>query len=348
MVKDADSGPPYEITSEILHSIEEIGESIGSLNVTESAGIVPHLRRNNRVKTIQASLEIEGNTLKLDQITEMLTGKRILGKPREIKEVQNAFIAYEEMAHWTPHARKDLLAAHRLLMTGLVDDAGHFRSGNIGIQRGTDVIHIAPPSHRVPTLVKALLNWLKTTPEHPLVVSCVFHYEFEFIHPFQDGNGRMGRLWQSVILTHWKDLFSMLPVEGIIRDRQSTYYEALRRSDQAANSTVFVEFMLDSILASLKELKLESDPVSDLVSDPVKRLLVTLRNGPMGRSDLMERLHLSHRPSFRKNYLRPALDAGFIVMTRPDTPNAHNQKYLITETGKRLRRRLKREGHLES
>ncbi len=342
MGKPNEYTPPYTITSTILHAIEEIGEALGRIQSLESSPVAPQLRRDNRIKTIQASLEIEGNTLNLDQVTAVVAGKRVLGHPREVQEVQNALDAYDNMAHWSPYQRKDLLAAHRLLMAGLVDRAGRFRTGNIGIQRSNDVLHIAPPAEQVPSLIQQLLNWLKATPEHPLVASCVFHYEFEFIHPFQDGNGRMGRLWQTVILTHWKSLFSMLPVESIIRDRQKDYYAALRGADQAGQATVFIEFMLDAIGCSLQELARTGDQVSDQVSDQVKKLLSVLKNTPLSTRDLMDQLDLAHRPSFRKNYLRPALDAGLLVMTHPESPNAHNQQYRLTEKGKQVKQRLKR------
>ncbi|MFZ3114611.1 MAG: Fic family protein [Syntrophales bacterium] len=251
--------PPYRITPAILHSIEQIGEALGKLRVGSDSAVVPVLRRGNRIRTVQASLAIEGNTLSLEQVTAVLAGKKVLAQPREIQEVRNAFAAYEKLPGWVAHSRMDLLAAHGLVMAGLADEAGRFRSGGVGIQRGGKVIHVAPPSERVPALMDDLLAWLEETDEHPLVVSCVFHYELEFIHPFDDGNGRMGRLWQTLILSRWRPIFALLPVESIIRDRQQDYYAALVRADQSADATDFIDFMLAAILQAIKESVLASD-----------------------------------------------------------------------------------------
>ena len=325
--------PPYRITPGILHSIEQIGEALGNLRAHSDSAILPILRRGNRIKTIQASLAIEGNTLSLEQVTAVIAGKRVLAPPREIQEVRNAFAAYEELPNWSTYSRKDLLAAHGIMMAGLVDENGCFRSGKVGIQQGEKIVHIAPPAKRVPALMDDLLAWLEKTDEHPLVASCVFHYEFEFIHPFQDGNGRMGRLWQTLILSHWKPIFALLPVETIIRDRQQDYYAALGQSDQTADATAFIEFMLGAILRAIEEATNQTDQVSDQVSDQVIRLLRALRKSPRSAFDLMKELGLAHRPTFRKNYLGPALAAGLIEMTQPDTARAPNQKYRLTARG---------------
>ena len=324
--------PPYTITSAILAGVEQIGEALGRLDTARRGQVIPRLRRQNRIKTIQASLQIEGNTLSLDQVTAVLDGKRVLGQPREIQEVRNAFKAYETMATLQPESREDLLAAHRLLMEGLVDRAGRFRTSAVGIFQGGEVAHVAPPAKRVGGLMDDLLGWLKATDEHPLIASCVFHYELEFIHPFEDGNGRMGRFWQTLILSHWREFFSMLPIESVVRDRQKQYYQALGHSDQQGDATSFVVFMLDAIRRAIAELDESTDQVSDQVTDQVARLLGALQNGPSrakSAAELMAELGLSHRPTFRQNYLRPALDAGLIEMTHPDAPNAKNQKYKL-------------------
>ena len=328
--------PIYYISPGILHSIEQIGEALGKLRAGSDSAIVPLLRRGNRIKTVQASLAIEGNTLSLEQVTAILDGKRVLGLPREIQEVRNAFAAYEKLPGWTVHSHADLLAAHGLLMAGLVDETGRFRSGGVGIHRGREVVHVAPPADRVPALIDDLLAWLKNTAEHPLVASCVFHYEFEFIHPFEDGNGRLGRLWQTLILSGWRPIFALLPVESIIHDRQQDYYAALSRADHAADGTAFIEFMLNAILQAIEESALGSDQVSDHQSDQVIRLLRVLRKSQRSASDIMTELGLSHRPTFRKNYLHPALAAGLIEMIHPDNPRARNQKYRLTARGVQL------------
>jgi Fic family protein len=328
--------PTYHITPVILRYVEQIGEALGNLRAHFESATAPVLRRGNRIKTIQASLEIEGNTLNLEQVTAVLAGKRVLGQPREIQEVRNAFAAYEELVNWSPRSRSDLLAAHGLLMAGLTDEVGRFRSGNVGIHRGREVVHVAPPAARVPVLIADLLAWLEKTDEHPLVASCVFHYAFEFIHPFQDGNGRLGRLWQTLILSQWRPVFAMLPIESIIRDHQKDYYAALAESDQDGNGTAFIEFMLNAILQTIEESTLESDQVSDHQSDQVMRLLRTLGRSQRSASDLMTELGLSHRPTFRKNYLHPATAARLIEMIHPGTPRARNQKYRLTERGEQL------------
>jgi Fic family protein len=328
--------PQYRITPAILHCVEQIGEALGNFCARYDSAVTPVLRRGNRIKTIQASLEIEGNTLNLEQVTAVLAGKRVLGQPREIQEVRNAFAAYEELANWSAYSRSDLLAAHSLLMAGLADEVGRFRSGNVGIHRGREVVHVAPPGDRVSALIGDLLTWLERTDEHPLVASCVFHYVFEFIHPFQDGNGRLGRLWQTLILSQWRPVFAMLPVESIIRDHQQEYYTALGESDQAGDATPFVEFMLNAILQAVQESDLGSDQVSVHQSDQVMRLVRALGRGQRSASDLMAELGLSHRPTFRKNYLHPALAAELVEMVHPATPRSRSQKYRLTERGKGL------------
>lgn len=213
-------------------------------------------------------------------------------------------------------------------MAGLVDRPGRFRSKGVGIAQGKRIVHLAPPAERVPGLMSDLLAWLKRTEAHPLIASCVFHYELEFIHPFADGNGRMGRLWQTLILSGWKPLLAYVPVETVIRDRQAEYYAALAASDKAGQSASFVEFMLSALLQALNEAA-ATDQVGDQVSDQVKALLKCLIKQPLTALAIMKKLGLSHRPTFRKNYLQPALDAGLIERTLPDKPNSSLQKYRL-------------------
>lgn len=330
--------PPYSLTPTILRLVAEISEVIGRYTALADSQLTPRLRRQNRIRTIQASLAIENNTLTLEQVTAVLDGKRVLGHPREIQEVRNAFAAYEAMEGWEPTSRDDLLAAHGLLMAGLVDDAGRFRSGGIGIFQGKLLVHLAPSVNRVPQLMDDLLGWLKATEEHPLVASCVFHYELEFIHPFADGNGRMGRLWQSLILRQWKPLLAYLPVETVIHALQDDYYRVLAEADKHAESTPFIEFILQTLLDAIKE-SVPTDQVSDQVSDQVACLLKALAAGELGSSNLMTALNLSHRPTFRKNYLDPALDGGWIERTQPDSPRSPTQRYRLTDKGQRWLKR---------
>ena len=326
--------PPFTITPAILSLVEQIGECIGLLKADNDVVTVPELRRGNRLKTIQASLAIEGNTLDLEQVTALISGKRILGQPREIQEVKNAFAAYEELPNYSLYSIDDMLSAHKLLMTTLVDEAGKFRSGSVEIQRGKEMVHVAPPANRIPALMNDLFKWLRATDAHPLIASSIFHYEFEFIHPFQDGNGRVGRLWQTLILSKWKPLFALLPVESVVRDRQQEYYAALSSSDKSANGTLFTEFMLKAILQALQELELTTEQVSEQVTEQVARLLKSMDNQAYSGRELMETLALNHRPTFLYSYLQPALKAGLIEMTVPDKPRAKNQKYRITTKGK--------------
>lgn len=326
--------PPHTITPTIVNLVAEIGEVIGRYTALAEQNLTPRLRRENRIRTIQASLAIENNTLTVEQVTAVIEGKRVLGYPREIHEVRNAFAAYEAMERWEPGSRDDLLSAHALLMAGLADEVGMFRSGGVGIFRGEQLVHMAPPADRVPYLISDLLGWLKHTDAHPLVASCIFHYELEFIHPFADGNGRMGRLWQTLILRHWKPLLAYLPVETVIRERQDDYYHALAAADERAEATPFVEFMLTALLNALQQA-VTTEQVSDHVSDQVNRTLKALAAGELGGAELMRMLGLSHRPTFRKNYLYPALDGGWIERTQPGSPRSPTQRYRLTGKGQR-------------
>lgn len=245
--------PPFSITSKAINLISEISEKIGIITALSDNPLHLELRKKNRIKTIHSSLAIENNSLSIEQITAIIEEKRVLGAPNEIQEVKNAIQAYELLLELNPYEEKDLLKAHRLMMTDLVNRNGKYRKDGVGIFDGKDVVHLAPPADKVPFLMADLFEWLKDSDVHPLIKSCVFHYEFEFIHPFQDGNGRMGRLWQTVILKEWKSIFAWLSVETIIKERQSEYYAALNSSDSTADSTAFIEFMLTAILDEINK-----------------------------------------------------------------------------------------------
>lgn len=318
------------MTDKMTFLIAEISEQVGRITVLQEGTISPHLRRENRIRTIHSSLAIEHNSLSLEQVTAILDGKRVLGNPNEIKEVQNAYEAYELMLRLDPSSVDDLLKAHKLMMNGLVPENGKFRSGGVGVFDGEVLIHMAPPSEFVPEHTHNLFAWYQQSELHPLIKSAVFHYEFEFIHPFADGNGRIGRMWHSLLLGKWKDMFFWLPIEELIQSRQKEYYDALGVADKQADSAVFVELMLEIIRDSLKEVTVvgrSTDQDGDQDKAPVDRLLSALGNDTLSATEIMERLGLSHRPTFRKNYLNPALEQNLIERTIPDKPNSRNQKY---------------------
>ena len=294
-----------------------------------------HLRRVNRIRTIQGSLAIEGNTLSEEQIAAILDGKRVIAPLREIQEAKNAIAAYDRLEQWNPHSETDLLTAHNILMVGLVDDAGHYRSGGVGVTGGGQVLHMAPPAKRVPILMGDLLLWLASTDYHPLVASSVFHYEFEFIHPFSDGNGRMGRLWQTLILYHWNALFARIPVESLIYEHQSEYYEVIQQSTAKTDCSPFIEFMLTMTQGAVHTFYTPQVAPQYTPQDTpqVKRLLAVLA-GEMTRDELQTALGLKDRKSFRERYLLPALHKGLVEMTIPGKPNSREQKYRLTGKGR--------------
>jgi len=329
----SDYQPPYTITPEILNRVAEISEAVGRLAVLSSEVRALRLRRINRIRTIHGSLAIEGNTLSEAQITAILEGKRVIAPPREVQEVKNALSAYDRFDTWRPEVEKDLLEAHRVLMSNLIDEVGVYRSSGVGVMAGGQVIHMAPPAERVPQLMGDLFRWLATTDAHPLIASSVFHYEFEFIHPFADGNGRMGRLWQSLILARWNPLFADTPVESLVFEHQAEYYQVLQESYQQADSAPFIAFMLRMILEAVTT---SAPQVSPQVSPQVRKLLAVIQ-GEMSREALQSALGLLDRKSFRERYLKPALIDGLIEMTLPGKPNSRLQQYRLTDKGRQWR-----------
>jgi len=318
--------PKYTITDEILNLAASIAAKVDVLIIQSGMEQNPKLLRLNRLRAIHSSLAIENNTLSLEQVTNLFEGKRIIAPPQDVCEAQNAFEAYNRLLEFNPYDIMDLLTAHQILMKDLVKTPGQFRLGNIAVVRGEEIVHIAPPAGNVSGLMADLILWVKDAPVHPLIKSCVFHYEFEIIHPFPDGNGRMGRMWQTLLLYQWKKIFAWLPVETMIYERRQEYYAAIGRSNDADDCTEFVRYMLQAIWDTLEKYAV-SDQVNDQVSDQVKRLLNVIVTKTLSALELMELLELKHRQTFRKNYLHPAIEAGLIEMTMPQTPNARNQKY---------------------
>ena len=291
---------PFKITSKIIDYISRISEKIGEINSLENSPHQVKLRKENRIKTIHSSLAIENNSLTIEQITAIIDGKRVLGSPNEIQEVKNAVQTYELLLKLNPYEEKDLLKAHSLMMQDLVSNNGKYRNEGVGIFDGNQVVHLAPPADRVPFLMADLFNWLKTSDIHPLIKSCVFHYEFEFIHPFQDGNGRMGRLWQTVILKEWKEVFAWIPVESLIKENQSEYYNALNSSDKEADSSSFIEFMLSLLLRTIEEIIETEKKVTVKVSVKVtvnqQKILDVIKENPfVTQEELAQIIGLSRK-----------------------------------------------------
>ena len=256
--------PPFEITNRIIDYVVEIAELIGRLNASPLLSTNPPLRRANRIRTIHGSLAIEQNTLSLEQVTAVLNGKHVLAPPKDIAEVKNAYEIYERLDELDPYSVDDLLTAHGIMTRGLVAESGMFRTRPVGVvDNEGHILHFGTLPQYVPDLVMELLDWAKTSEVHMLIRSCVFHYELELIHPFADGNGRVGRLWHTLLLSKWNPAFAWLPVESIIHDRQQEYYAAINASNDAGESTVFIEFMLSAIKASLVEAIRTSDEMSD-------------------------------------------------------------------------------------
>lgn len=250
--------PPYVLTLKILNFVSEISHILGRLDSVNVSVPEPKLRRKNRIRTIKATLAIEGNTFTEDQISAILENKKVIGTKKEIIEVQNAINIYENIDKFKMDSTKLFLRAHSELMKGLIDSSGKYRTKNVGVLKGTVVKHVAPKPLMVPELMANLFNWIKIEKElHYLIKSCIAHYEIEFIHPFEDGNGRIGRFWQTVILVNHNSIFKYVPIESLIEKNQSAYYETLELSDQAGDSTLFIEFMLETIFKSLKEFDSE-------------------------------------------------------------------------------------------
>ena len=295
--------PPFTISAEAINLIAEISGQIEryAIRLEQEDGL--RLRKVNRIKTIHSSLAIEGNKLSEDQVRDIIDGKNVVAPIKEIQEVKNALQAYHLMSELDAFKEKDLLKAHELMMMALVDKSGQYRKAGVGVFDGDRCIHMAPPADRVPALMHDLFEWVRKTDVHPLVSSCVFHYEFEFIHPFIDGNGRMGRYWQTMLLSRWKGIFAWIPVETIVKEHQQEYYDVIAKCDAAGNSTAFIEFMLQCLLDAMNSVEEEPEEdiqkVADKVADKVanksaqKVLMLLYENGHLTRDELSERTGLS-------------------------------------------------------
>lgn len=321
--------PPFELTEKMFSLVEEISENLGSLKHVNDLEKFPRLRRASRIRSIHSSLAIENNSLSIEDVTDVIDGKRVIGDKDDILAVKNAKEAYKLIPQYNPCEIKDLLKAHFVMMNGLVDGAGNFRHGAVGVfDSNGRPIHIAPSADIVPENMLNLFEWLKNSKTNQLIKSCVFHYEFEFIHPFNDGNGRTGRLWQTVILTNWKPIFQWIPIESIIKDNQEKYYLSISDSTKKGSSTPFIEFMLGCINEAVKDIANNTRNHYNHISKQITALLNVMETYPLSSNEIMERLNLKSRNSFLEHYIKPALAAGLIVMTIPDKPKSKNQMYI--------------------
>ena len=292
---------------------------------------MPVLRRNNRIYSIYSSLAIEANSLSFNQVKDVINGKLVLGDRKEIQEVKNAYKAYEMMKGSNPYSIKDLLKVHGTMTFLTVEESGVFRKGGEGVfDENGNCIFIAPKPEYVESLMNDLFKWMKESKDeiHPLILSSIFHYEFVFIHPFSDGNGRTARLWQNIILSKWKEIFEYVPIESQIKKYQEEYYKAINNCNKIGNSNEFIEFMLDMIDKELDNLLTNTEKEIKHISGYVTKLLEVMDyNIPMSAFEIMEKLGLKSKDSFRDNYLNPALESGLIKMTLPDKPTSKNQMY---------------------
>ena len=326
-----DYKPPFTITNEILAYVSSISEKVGRISAISNLESKPHLRRNNRIKSIHSSLKIEANSLSLGQVRDVINGKMVLGEQKEIQEVKNAYAAYERFSEIQPFSIKSLKLFHGIMTKYVVEESGDFRRGEEGVFNGDECIFMAPPAQFVPQLMDDLFTWMKEEKNnvHPLIMSSVFHYEFVFIHPFADGNGRMARLWHTAMLAKWKPVFEYIPIESQIEKFQNEYYEAIARCHVEGESTLFIEFMLSQIDKILDDVSAQVSEDNEQLSEYLKRLLEVMEyDVPYTSNTLMDKLGLKSKEGFRRNYLRPAIDMNLIRMTIPDKPNSRNQRYV--------------------
>lgn len=322
--------PPFSITNKMLNYSMSITEKIGKITTFESLKRMPILRRNNKIKSIHSSLVIEANSLSLGQVKDVIAGKTVIGPQKEIQEVKNAYEAYSKINIFNGYKESDLLKAHGILTYLIEDRPGKYRNHGEGVFDGEKIIFFAPPEDLVPKLMADLFDWLNNDKETPILIkSCIFHYEFVYVHPFEDGNGRTARLWQNILLTSWNPLFEYLPIESQIKKYQSDYYKSIDISNKNGDSNVFVEFMLKMIDETLDEVLLSVTKEAKNISDQVNRLLEIMDDDiPLSANEIMTRLGIKSKETLRASYLNPAIENGLIKMTLPDKPNSKNQKYV--------------------
>jgi len=323
--------PPFQITNEILSYVASISEKIGKLSAVSNLESKPHLRRNNRIKSIHSSLKIEANSLSLGQVRDVINGKMVFGEQKEIQEVKNAYAAYGKLEDIDPYSIESLKELHGIMTKYVVEESGEFRHGEEGIFKGDVCIFMCPPARFVSEQIEELFQWMKKAKEcvHPLILSSVFHYEFVFIHPFSDGNGRMARLWHTAILSRWKPIFEYIPIESQIEKFQDDYYDAIVECHVQGESTIFIEFMLSQIDKILDEVAGQVAESTEQMTEYLKRMLDVMEyDVPYTSSEIMQLLGLKSKETFRKHYMNPALQHNLVKMTIPDKPNSKNQRYI--------------------
>lgn len=323
--------PPFTITNTILELTSVISEKVGMIASRRELESRPHLRKNNRIKSIHSSLKIEANSLSISEVRDVINGHIVLGDQKEIQEVKNAYTAYEHLKDYDPYSIMDLKKAHARMTQYLIQESGEFRRGSEGVFSGDQCIFVAPPPAMVPRLMQELFDWMRQNQNtiHPLILSAVFHYEFVFIHPFADGNGRVARLWHTVLLSNWRSIFAYIPLESQIEKFQSEYYDAIAQCHNNGNSTIFIEFILKQISRILDEVIAQLGTADSSVSEYVRRMLSVMEyDVPYTASAIMEKLGLKSKETFRKNYMTPAIEQGLVEMTIPEKPQSRNQRYV--------------------
>lgn len=323
--------PPFHITNSMLMYVSSISEKVGEINILQNMEAKPHLRKNNRIKSVHASLKIEANSLSLGQVRDVIEGHLVLGEQKEIQEVKNAYAAYQELEKVDPYSLEDLKRLHGIMTRYTVEESGSFRKGEEGVFNGNQCIFMAPPARMVPGLMTDLFDWMEREQKtvHPLILSSVFHYEFVFIHPFADGNGRMARLWHTALLSKWKPVFAYIPIESQIEKFQDDYYKAIADCHKAGNSDAFIEFMLKQIEDILEEISGQPAEEGEPLTEYVKKMLAVMEFGvPYTSRAIMDKLGLKSKETFRKNYLGPAMALKMVEMTIPDKPRSRNQRYI--------------------
>lgn len=320
--------PPFEINEKILNLSSEINEKIGYLKPMNEFDRFPYLRKISRIQSVQSSLAIENNSLSINEASMIINGMKVVGNKEDVIAMTNAFKLYDKIDNLSHLLKSDLLEAHKIMMNDLLDDAGKFRNhGEAVIDGYGNIIHLAPPHEMVESHIDNLFLWMSESKLSPLIKSCVFHYEFEFIHPFTDGNGRLGRFWQTLILSKWKSIFKYIPIENIVKRYQQDYYDVINYCDKKGDSTRFIEFMLNCINIALDETIEKTLNSRMLVSNEVKRLMEVITSTPESAISLMQKLNLKNKDNFRNLYLKPALELGLIASTHPLKSRAKNQQY---------------------